>query len=626
MESSADSKETWISVHKLSHSTPPVHFNNVMENLLKNPNITSSLLFRAEIFYDSTTDASATWNSQSDDETSEEEAFKSDFTKHMKVDLRPRGLGKNHSLWLQQLHSTVPSFPVNEKSEGSRIKRWQWKWQRTVVRNLVPRNPQRDRPCAQSCWYFQSVDADDQKMATNEQVTTGAQDDDISSSEVVRGEQRDLVIYIPHVSSKEDIPFYHPACRGLAMLHTYTPPPNETPSSQDGHGTAARDPPTGQGTLEVFYSLFSDADLSNRLSRTALNIGTTIAKHCAGQAAGYTKRVHHDQIVPQKNMQDTYTRLKETYAKPIIEKWVEATDPSKHVFEDLGIAAFLIELWKDMYQRDKTKFPGFVDIGCGNGLLVYILLSEGYEGWGFDIRKRKTWDALPQDVVAGRLREKTCVPHVLTAALDEQQQHPLGSSEEADPNVFDGSLPGGTFIISNHADELTAWTPLLAYMSSCPFIAIPCCSHDLGGNRFRAKPPPPPSEQLPPPQPAPPNRPSESESNEKRAAGKGQLKKHNPSAPSAYASLCSWLEKLSQDVGFTPEREVLRIPSTRNVAVLGRKRKLPCDTIATVEDAEARSQEVASLIEREMGKSLQTVAAEWIQRSSKIALSKGGGH
>lgn len=39
----------------------------------------------------------------------------------------------------------------------------------------------------------------------------------------------------------------------------------------------------------------------------------------------------------------------------------------------------------------------FVDLGCGNGLLTYLLVSEGYEGYGIDIADRKIWPALCKD-------------------------------------------------------------------------------------------------------------------------------------------------------------------------------------------------------------------------------------
>lgn len=43
-----------------------------------------------------------------------------------------------------------------------------------------------------------------------------------------------------------------------------------------------------------------------------------------------------------------------------------------------------------MIHRKQT----FVDLGCGNGLLTFLLVSEGYEGYGIDIADRKIWPAL----------------------------------------------------------------------------------------------------------------------------------------------------------------------------------------------------------------------------------------
>jgi tRNASer (uridine44-2'-O)-methyltransferase len=201
----------------------------------------------------------------------------------------------------------------------------------------------------------------------------------------------------------------------------------------------------------------------------------------------------------------------------LIDGWVENTDPRKHVFEDILIAAFLIELWKDM---ERGPADGFVDIGCGNGVLVDILVREGYTGWGFDARRRKSWGVLGGEETSLRLKEMVLIPRCLLSD---------GDGSVAD-GVHDGGFEEKTFIISNHADELTPWTPLLAAQSGCPFVMIPCCSHDLSGRRHR--------------QP-----------------GKG----------SQYASLVEWVAKLANDVGWEVEREVLRIPSTRNIAVIGRQ-------------------------------------------------------
>ena len=320
--------------------------------------------------------------------------------------------------------------------------------------------------------------------------------DGSGSKEKIKAE-RYLIIYIPHVAAPGDVPHYHPKVQSLAILYTFLP---------DHESSKSLFP--SPGILSIYYSLFDSYALDNRLSRTALKLSEIIHKHSRGRQAGYKKRVYHDQIIGQKRFQDMYTYLKGKYAKQLIDGWVEQTPPEKHVFEDLGIAAFLMELWVDMYSLDfspekelanreeedaermaldldekkrqaKRSFPGFVDIGCGNGLLVYLLNAEGWHGWGFDARKRKTWDTFSPACLE-KLQERILTPKVL-------QPDDINESTVANaPSSHNGIFGPGTFIISNHADELTPWTPLLAYLSESPFIAIPCCSHDLGGTRFRA--------------------------------------------------------------------------------------------------------------------------------------------
>lgn len=52
-----------------------------------------------------------------------------------------------------------------------------------------------------------------------------------------------------------------------------------------------------------------------------------------------------------------------------------------------------------LWQKHQKKIkPSFLDLGCGNGLLVYILNQEGYPGFGIDVRKRKIWDKYPANV------------------------------------------------------------------------------------------------------------------------------------------------------------------------------------------------------------------------------------
>ncbi|KAH8884299.1 DUF1613-domain-containing protein [Thozetella sp. PMI_491] len=430
------SPPAWSPFFRQSCTFSPTLFKDVMWNLVKNPNINSSWLFRADILYD--------------------------------------GEGPSHDIPEALRH--IPVIPAFQGCECTRL----------VVRKLIPRNAQRDLPLDQTCIFYES--------AAGQEV------------------EKTLVVYIPHASAADELPFYHPRVRGIALLHEWSP---------------AR----AQGHVSVSFLLFDKVDRSEvKLTRTALQLLMVLHKHGQGRVAGYVKRVHHDTLVAQRPFQDRYAELKQKYARALIAGWAEATDPVKHVFEDLGIAAFLIELWTQMYQD--RPFPGFVDIGCGNGLLVYLLNQEGYEGWGFDARTRKSWANYNTKSKSGKASEDTLRQLVLLPSIVE------GQRQDFDEHlVHDGRFPQGTFIISNHADELTPWTPIVATLSDCPFIAIPCCSHGLSGAKYRAPPP-----------------------------------KDKSKGASAYASLVEWTSGIAQDCGWDVETEMLRIPSTRNAALVGRTR------------------------------------------------------
>ncbi|KAL1838881.1 hypothetical protein VTJ49DRAFT_2105 [Mycothermus thermophilus] len=472
----------WCPLYRHPCTFGPDVFADVMANLIKNPNINSSWLFRADILHDEPTFSPSS------------------------PPPPPPGPGALHP----------PVFTGFEL-------------RRHMVRRLIPRNTLRDKPLDQTCLIYTSI-------PTSHDV----------GADPGPTEEKNLVVYLPHITSPAETPFYHPAVRGIAFLHEW----NATES---------------RGSISISYLFFvhnepkegeegEDSASATRLARTARRLLEVVHKHGAGRLAGYQKRVHHDQLIPQARVQDTYMRLKHRYARELIQSWAEVTDPQKHVFEDLCIAAFLIELWTDMYSTaaDAASFPGFVDIGCGNGLLVYILNQEGFRGWGFDARARKSWTNYSTKVrVPGSeseseqdsLRELVLVPPPVLEAAEEGIVSSLPTHR-----IHDGRFPKGTFIISNHADELTPWTPILAALSECPFIAIPCCSHNLAGARFRA--------------PAPP-RDSKKDNKDKGKRGK---------ADSAYASLVAWVGDITRDCGWEVEHEMLRIPSTRNAAILGRRR------------------------------------------------------
>ncbi|XP_068164537.1 probable tRNA (uracil-O(2)-)-methyltransferase isoform X2 [Antennarius striatus] len=165
-------------------------------------------------------------------------------------------------------------------------------------------------------------------------------------------------------------------------------------------------------------------------------------------------------LLPVEKYSLVYQRLKRKY-KDMVKVWPEVTDPEKFVYEDVAIATYLLVLWdEERAEEGLTAMQSFVDLGCGNGLLVHILTSEGHPGKGIDVRRRKIWDMYgPQTL----LEEKAITPS-------------------------EGFLfPGTDWLIGNHSDELTPWIPVIAARSSssCRFFVLPCCFFDFYGKYQR---------------------------------------------------------------------------------------------------------------------------------------------
>ncbi|XP_020020922.2 probable tRNA (uracil-O(2)-)-methyltransferase isoform X1 [Castor canadensis] len=156
----------------------------------------------------------------------------------------------------------------------------------------------------------------------------------------------------------------------------------------------------------------------------------------------------------------TYQELKEKY-KEMVKVWPEVTDPEKFVYEDVAIATYLLILWEEeRAERGVTAKQSFVDLGCGNGLLVHILCSEGHPGRGIDVRRRKIWDM-----------------------YGPQTQLEEGAITPGDKTLF----PDADWLIGNHSDELTPWIPVITARSSynCRFFVLPCCFFDFTGKYCR---------------------------------------------------------------------------------------------------------------------------------------------
>ncbi|OSD03617.1 DUF1613-domain-containing protein [Trametes coccinea BRFM310] len=379
-------------------------------------------------------------------------------------------------------------------------------------RRLLPRRPGRDAGLDQHCTLYATEPGDADRPV--------------------------LLVLTPIVGPDAVLPYYHPAVRHLAFRYI----PAEVPLLR----------------IEVVPLPSTPTDLNSRLYRTCLALLDTLHRYGWGAVTNYKKRVHHDCVIPRETYQDLYLVMRERH-KHLVNEWQEVTDPLKHVFEDIGIATFLMLLWKESYRPEVEGTPcdessqelnaapwkdwprppgGFLDLGCGNGLLTHILIAEGYDGHGIDVRARTSWSHYPDDT-RQRLHTESLNPTDLVRLDGSIEAHPY--------------LREGVFIIANHADELTPWTPVLATLfSASGYLSIPCCAWAFDEKYERSRAP----EYLIP---------DDSFVDSLNLGGDG-------SNASSYSRYRIWLASLSLHCGWQVECETLRIPSTRNWAIVGRKR------------------------------------------------------
>ncbi|EGV61974.1 tRNA(Ser) Um(44) 2'-O-methyltransferase [Yamadazyma tenuis] len=468
--------DVWVPIYETPVEFSSSHFETAMLNIIKQPNINSTVIMRADILKENIYDPE-----------------------------------KGDTMFVSKNIKTLPSFPDQDESDTLLYRNYddvelrhiplddsaiKFKPKCQVVRRVIPRNPFKDYIINQTSVIL----SDDSNRSL-------------------------MVVYIPHIEKEDETPFYLPPVHGIAILFH-------------------------DDKLSIHYLPFNYTDPSERSKlrtldpnersiRIAMRLLLTSRKHSQGSKDGYEKRVVHDLVVPKEAFQNRYISLKKKYSSALVNSWAEKTDPKKHVFEDLAIAAFLIELWKLKY--DGRPFE-FMDLGCGNGLLVYILHMEGYKGRGIDARARKSWITYPAETQEC-LEEKIIIPHVLLKSNTQKDKY-FQIPDSHDPTLMTyhsssklmasknvcitNEFKENTFIIGNHSDELTCWIPLLGYS----FLVIPCCSHSLSGAKKRYTP---------------------------KSSG----------ALSTYGALVEHVEELSKTMGWIVEKESLRIPSTRNAAVIG---------------------------------------------------------
>ncbi|TKR67428.1 hypothetical protein L596_023583 [Steinernema carpocapsae] len=208
----------------------------------------------------------------------------------------------------------------------------------------------------------------------------------------------------------------------------------------------------------------------------------------------------HVSTIDIEQYSKTYQRIKLSIGKSIVESWTEKTDPHKFVYEDCALTAYLKVLFRETDSMPKK----FVDVGCGNGLLVKLLKEEGITGVGVDIRKRNIWDEFIAQGV-----------QLCEASLD--------------PQTASGMPEGADYLIGNHSDELTPWIPIMAAKLKCSFFLLPCCPFDFYCKYSKVK----------------------------GASGESQ-----------YVSYMAYIRSIITKLGFEFKEDRLRIPSTKRHAFI----------------------------------------------------------
>ncbi|KXS09154.1 DUF1613-domain-containing protein [Gonapodya prolifera JEL478] len=392
---------------------------------------------------------------------------------------------------------------------------------RRTLRKLLPKQWNRDPVCEQVVEEWRTVELTNTGTRVSHRLDyTAVRLDSVSDDVWARGEMIEV--------ERAKLPFWIPQVRTYSIVF-------ESYVESQSHGTSK-----WKGTLAFDVLPLRDplepGEVNSQTHRLA-NLLCIMVRHSIGTERGYVKRVHHDLVVPKVIFQDKYRELKDKYgvwAKGDV--WRQSgmkTDPAKHVFEDIGIASWLLCLWEaeggNVALQDSesgTTPPYFLDLACGNGFLTYLLTMEGYRGLGIDQSKRAVWDAYP-DKVKNSLRAETVDPRGL-----------------AEDGRIGGDWVGARWVIGNHADELTLWAPMIATLCGyqCGYVVIPCCFFELSGLRFT-----------------------------EMDHSKGR-----------YETYLGRVKELSEETcGFVVEREYLRMPSTKNVCLLGRRRYYSPDDDST---------------------------------------------
>lgn len=243
---------------------------------------------------------------------------------------------------------------------------------------------------------------------------------------------------------------------------------------------------------------------------------------------GYCLAVDSHSLIDAEAYNVLYNQLKLKYGVQMVERWPEQTDAAKFVYEDVAIATYLLVLWRQERQRtNDERLQSFVDLGCGNGLLVFILSSEGHPGLGIDLRKRGIWETYPESTKLSVNYIISYYFYVINSFLFDLQIQAIIPSDSC-------LFPNFDWIIGNHSDELSPWLPVIAARSSptARYFVLPCCAFEFSGSKFQ-----------------------------RRNAHDSQ-----------YNDFVRYVQTVSDACGFVTQMDRLKIPSTKRVCLIGSTR------------------------------------------------------
>ncbi|KAF9983626.1 tRNA methyltransferase 44 [Mortierella antarctica] len=511
-----------------------------------------------------------------------------------------------------QQHSPSPYTPEREDLLLNGHKPF-----KSVRRRLVPKRAEKDPVMEEQLYYCraQAHDETDKGTRTLEAVTTADQEIGLAASSYAVFAP---IIHSPRLEDNgekvqdeiqimtDSLPFYYPKVRGLR--YGYRPDLEEAPEdNEDDHHDhlhhdasvqskplseegesfehadlrdATLDPKkkkvrtkkvkvlsrrAGWITLDLFLA-GDEGEFTSKMQYAFKELFKKLYKWGVNTTKGFTKsRIQHDVLVPKELYLSTYARMKDKYAQKWVQSWPEKTDPRKFVFEDIAIAAWLVALW-ELERTNAASITATGEVAAEEG--QGKVLSEGQtetEKGGMAMKKQTFVDL-------------GCGNGLLTHILNEEGHKGSGIDIAARKvwDVYGDStklealtvIPNKTvfdhvdWVIGNHADELAPWIPIIASRSKplTKFVVIPCCFFDLNGSRY----------QFP------------------KGAPEGKYKAYQ-----------DYICNIINTCGYDLEVEILRIPSTKNVALVGRSLKKRKREDVDEEDPErSRKQTVDELVLR----------------------------